>query len=186
MKFRDSMNDYILDMYNISDMIFMLLLSLLVACIIIHQKKKSYPFTNNFRGEIKPGEPLHDMWIRLTVDTKFIVQDVEVHTDAGPYQLCPSILPNFQKLKGLKIGPGWNRRVREKLSGVHGCAHLVDMLKPLATVALHTIQFSNSAPGQGGKQEKTPRPPIDTCHVWSSDGEMIRRRYPDYYTGDKP
>ena len=49
MKFRDSMNDYILDMYNISDMIFMLLLSLLVACIIIHQKKKSYPFTNSFK-----------------------------------------------------------------------------------------------------------------------------------------
>ncbi len=49
MKFRDSMNDYILDMYNISDMIFMLLLSLLVACIIIHQKKKSYPFTSSFK-----------------------------------------------------------------------------------------------------------------------------------------
>ena len=49
MKFRDSMNDYILDMYNISDMIFMLLLSLLVACIIIHQKKKSYPFTDSFK-----------------------------------------------------------------------------------------------------------------------------------------
>ena len=48
-KFRDSMNDYILDMYNISDMIFMLLLSLLVACIIIQQKKKSYPFTNSFK-----------------------------------------------------------------------------------------------------------------------------------------
>ena len=49
MKFRDSMNDYILDMYNMSDMIFMLLLSLLIACIIIYQKKKSYPFTNSFK-----------------------------------------------------------------------------------------------------------------------------------------
>ena len=39
MKFIDSMNDFILDMYNMSDMIFILLLSLLVACIIIHQKK---------------------------------------------------------------------------------------------------------------------------------------------------
>ena len=49
MKFIDSMNDYILDMYNMSDMIFMLLLSLLIACIIIYQKKKSYPFTNSFK-----------------------------------------------------------------------------------------------------------------------------------------
>tara|TARA_B100000575_G_scaffold293922_1_gene307057 strand:- start:1413 stop:3368 length:1956 start_codon:yes stop_codon:yes gene_type:complete len=43
------MNDYILDMYNMSDMIFILLLSLLVACIIIHQKKKSYSVANSFK-----------------------------------------------------------------------------------------------------------------------------------------
>jgi PAS domain-containing protein len=49
MKFKNSMNDYILDMYNISDMIFILLLSLLVACVIIFQKKKSYPVTNSFK-----------------------------------------------------------------------------------------------------------------------------------------
>ena len=49
MKFVDRMNDYILDMYNMSDMIFILLLSLLVACIIIHQKKKSYPVTNSLK-----------------------------------------------------------------------------------------------------------------------------------------
>jgi len=49
MKFIDSMNDYILDMYNMSDMIFILLLSLLVACIIIHQKKKSYPVINSLK-----------------------------------------------------------------------------------------------------------------------------------------
>ena len=53
MKFIDSMNDYILDMYNISDMIFILLLSILVACIIIHQKKKSYPVTDSFKYIIK-------------------------------------------------------------------------------------------------------------------------------------
>ncbi|HCH57223.1 MAG TPA: hypothetical protein DEV64_09055 [Rhodospirillaceae bacterium] len=147
---------------------------------------KAYPFSNEFRGEIKPGEPLHDMWIRLTVDREFTVQQVEVHTDSGPYEMCPAILPNFQKLSGLKIGPGWNRRVRESLGGARGCAHLVDMLKPIATVAFHTVRFSDSSPANAAESKKltkASRPPVNTCHVWSSDGEMIRSEYPDFYTG---
>lgn len=151
---------------------------------------KAYPFVNSFRGEVLPGEPLHDMWIRLTVDRNFIVQNVEVTTDAGPYALCPAILPSFQKLKGLKIGAGWNRNVREHLGGSKGCAHLVDMLKPIATVAFHTVRFSDSAPANATTAEdarqsaKPPRPPVNTCHVWASDGELIRAEHPDFYTGD--
>lgn len=146
---------------------------------------KAYAFTNAFRGEIKPGEPLHDMWLRLTVDADFIVRAVEVTTDAGPYEICPAILPSFQKLKGLKIGPGWNRRVREHLGGARGCAHLVDLLRPLATVAFHSVRWSDSAPAnQDREPKKTDRPPLNTCHVWAADGEMVRQEYPDYYRGD--
>lgn len=150
---------------------------------------KAYPFINSFRGEVLPGEPLHDMWIRLTVDRHFIVQNVEVTTDAGPYELCPAILPSFQKLKGLKIGAGWNRKVRENLGGALGCAHLVDMLKPIATVAFHTVRFSDSSPANSAdaaerETAKPPRPPVNTCHVWASDGELIRTEHPDFYTGD--
>lgn len=36
---------------------------------------KTYSFDNAYRGEIVPGEPLHDMWIRLTVDDELIVHD---------------------------------------------------------------------------------------------------------------
>ena len=150
---------------------------------------KAYPFLNNFRGEVVPGEPLHDMWIRLTVDREFIVQKVEAVTDAGPYALCPAILPSFQKLKGLKIGAGWNRRVRERLGGALGCAHLVDMLKPIATVAFHTVRWSESAPNydvadEQKKSHKISRPPVNTCHVWASDGELIRNEHPDFFTGE--
>ena len=146
---------------------------------------KAYPFLNDFRGEVKAGEPLHDMWIRLTVDREFIVQQVEALTEAGPYALCPAILPSFQKLKGLKIGPGWNRRVRENLGGARGCAHLVDMLKPMATVAFHTVRWSDSAPSNSDrKPDKLARPPVNTCHVWAAGGEKIKNEYPGFYTGD--
>ncbi|MEX2453057.1 MAG: DUF2889 domain-containing protein [Rhodospirillaceae bacterium] len=151
---------------------------------------KTYPFVNSFRGEIRPGEPIHDMWLRLTVDREFIVRAVEAVTDKGPYELCPAILPSFQKLNGLKIGPGWNRRVREALGGALGCAHLVDLLRPIATVAFHTVRWSESAPANRGEAEKptekpraASRPPLNTCHVWASDGEKVRQEYPDYFSG---
>jgi hypothetical protein len=45
---------------------------------------KSYPFENSLRGEIPPGEPLHEMWLRLTVDDALLVRDAVAVTDAGP------------------------------------------------------------------------------------------------------
>lgn len=142
---------------------------------------KGYAFSNKFRGEIQAGEPLHDMWIRLTVDGEFTVRGVEAVTDAGPFGICPAINAAFKKLEGLKIGPGWNRQVRERVGGVRGCTHLVDLLRPLATVAYHTVRWSDSAPG--ANKPSKPRPPINSCHAWASDGEVVREEFPDLYTG---
>ena len=96
---------------------------------------KSYAFSNKFRGEIQPGEPIHDMWLRLTLDDKLTVIKAEASTEAGPYAPCPAITPAFAKLEGLKIGPGWRRAVNNLLGGVQGCTHLVELLGPLATTA---------------------------------------------------
>ncbi|HYD97931.1 MAG TPA: DUF2889 domain-containing protein, partial [Alphaproteobacteria bacterium] len=41
---------------------------------------KTYAFGNEWRGEIAPGEPLHDMWMRLTIDDGFTVHAVEAVT----------------------------------------------------------------------------------------------------------
>jgi hypothetical protein len=142
---------------------------------------KSYPFTSEYRGEVKAGEPVHDMWLRLTVDDQMVVRDVEAKTDAGPYAICPAINPAFAKLKGLSVGPGWNKKVRELLGGVQGCTHLVDLLGPLGTVTLHTVRWSSSAPG--AKPRAPSRPPLNICHAWASDGEVVRREYPALYTG---
>lgn len=142
---------------------------------------KSYPFTSEYRGEVKAGEPVHDMWLRLTVDDQMVVRDVEAKTDAGPYAVCPAINPAFAKLKGLSVGPGWNKKVRELLGGVQGCTHLVDLLGPLGTVTLHTVRWSSSAPG--AKPRAPSKPPLNICHAWASDGEVVHREYPALYTG---
>lgn len=144
----------------------------------------SYDFPNEFRGIIRAGEPVHDMRIRLTVDSDIVVRDIEAVTDAGPYAICPAITPGFAKLKGIRIGPGWNRTVRERLGGVNGCVHLVDLLRPVATVAYKTVRRAANTATSVAKAGTDDNPSqIDTCHALASDGEVVRKRWPASYTG---
>mgnify|MGYP003347084041 CR=1 FL=1 len=82
---------------------------------------------------------VHDMSIRLTLDHKFTIVDVEAVTDKSPYQICGNVAPDFKKLIGLRIGGGFHREVRARLGGVHGCTHIVELLGPVATTAFQTV-----------------------------------------------
>jgi len=144
---------------------------------------KSYGFRNDWRGEIGPGTPIHDMWIRLTVDDALTVQDIEVATDASPFRICPEVAPNFAAVKGLTIGPGWNRRIKELLRGRQGCTHLVEMLGALATVAIQTQVREREK--RAATEAGPPKRPVflDSCHALASDGEVAKRFWPAFYTG---
>ena len=48
--------------------------------------EKTYEHSNEWRGPLKPGDFVHDMSIRLTVDHRFTIVDVEAVTDKSPYQ----------------------------------------------------------------------------------------------------
>lgn len=144
---------------------------------------KTYSFPNHDRGEIRAGEPLHEMWIRLTIDDEMLVRDVEAVTDAGPYRVCPDITPRFAVLKGLRIAPGWTKAVRQRLGGVNGCTHLVELLGPVATVAYQTLVALRMKRLDELPPDRRPSV-IDSCHAYRSDGEVVQRRWPDFYTGD--
>ena len=143
---------------------------------------KSVGFQNMDRGDVKPGEPIHEMWIRLTVDVHLNVVDVEAKTVWGPYTICGDITPNFKRLKGLAIKQGWKKKIRELLGGTHGCTHLVELLGPVATTAFQTVY-----PDQVKRQEKEGikvKPmQIGSCHAYAPDGPVVKQRHPEYYTG---
>lgn len=143
---------------------------------------KSYAFPNKLRGEIQPGEPLHDMWLRLTLDDSLTVIKAEAATAAAPFAVCPAITPAFARLEGLKIGPGWRRAVAQLLGGIQGCTHLVELLGPLATTAYQTIHTWNA---QRNPRVETDRPPshLNTCHALARDGDVVKEHYPKWYVG---
>jgi hypothetical protein len=158
--------------------------------------EKSYEHANEWRGPLKPGDFVHDMSIRLTIDLRFTIVDVEAVTDRSPYSMCGDITPDFKKLIGLRIGGGFHRAVRERLGGIHGCTHIVELLGPVATTAFQTVASRKAqdldrahrakagAPlaDDGDKPRRKPYM-LDTCHTWASDSAVTRRWVPDFYTG---
>ncbi len=150
---------------------------------------KTYPFHNEWRGHMEPGNPIHDMWIRLTVDNDFVVRAVETVMDGTPYAICGEVAPNFQRLLGEKIQSGWRRRVKELLGGVNGCTHLMELLGPVATVAFQTIRpylrYLVKQQLEAGEDDPTVRRPwqVNTCYSWASDRAVVRRYLPEHYTG---
>ncbi|MEK9683011.1 MAG: DUF2889 domain-containing protein [Rhodospirillaceae bacterium] len=144
-----------------------------------------YDISNFYRGTIQAGSPIHDMRIRITLNAELEIVDIIADMDAHPYSVCPGVLPSFHLLKGEKIGPGWNRKLRELLGGVNGCVHLVDLLRPVGTIGFKTVR-REAGKDDVAKEKRQDYSPyqINTCHALSSSGEIVKSRWPDLYTGN--
>src|SRR5690242_16966128 len=68
------------------------------------------PFTHRadrFRGELAPGDPVHDIALRLAVDDSMRIHEAEATMGATPYPTCVEVEPVLQRLIGENIGKGW-------------------------------------------------------------------------------
>ena len=102
------------------------------------------------------------------------------------------ITKNFSLLKGLTIGPGWRKAVKNKVGGIHGCTHLVELLGPIATTAYQTI-FSEKAqtlkkytPPQSktkmvSEEEQYKPRLLNTCHAFGESSSVVKKRWPNFY-----
>ena len=148
---------------------------------------KSYPFGNDWRGELSPGDALHEMLVRITVDDAFIVRNVEACTENSPFQMCPDITPNYSALVGLKMGRGWREGIRERVGGVKGCTHITELLYPMATVAFQTIsplkKHRSNRPDSDTRHLGKKPVVLNTCHAWADDSPVVKRNVPNFYTG---
>lgn len=134
------------------------------------------PFESGPRDDRWPaGRPIHDMWLRLTIDESYAVRACEAWTARGPYPDCPRINAAFAGLAGLSIGPGWNRAVRERLGGARGCTHLVEMLAQMATTAYQAL-WSERDPEEA--EQPPPESMINSCYAYREDGPLAAKHWP--------
>jgi hypothetical protein len=144
---------------------------------------KPYGFDNGDRGWISPGEPLHDMVMRMTVDVDLLITGFEATTDFAPYAICPEVAPNFARLVGLRIKGGFIRAAAERVGGTHGCTHLRELLQQMATVAFQTTYFARAERDSAAGVVASRPPLLNTCYAYASDSPVVQARWLDHYTG---
>ena len=143
---------------------------------IVDAKDHDYELLTGVRDA---GTPIHDMWVRVTVDRKFVIRAIEAVTDGMPYPgACDSIGPAYGALVGASLIEGFRMRLHAAMGGVRGCTHLTEMLAYLPTAAIQT--FAGLV-----REDEGDRKPfqLDRCHALESTTENVRRYYPKWYRG---
>ena len=143
---------------------------------------KTQPFQRVLQDGVLPaGTPLHDITVRLVVDEDSLVHDASASFSASPFTLCRQAALTLEPLKGLRIGAGWNKRVRELLGRAASCTHIVELLGPMATTVHQGFAPQRVArmtePGNAEIESK-----VDSCYSYGREREVVARLWPHLST----
>ena len=131
-------------------------------------------------GVRRAGDAIHDMWVRVTIDRDYTIQDIEAQTDAMPYPGgCDSVAPDYRALIGANLLHGFRKRLHDTLGHVRGCTHLTEMLNSLPTAAVQTFAGLKQREDEGDHKPFQ----LDRCHALETSSETVRRYYPRWYRG---
>ncbi|MFL9995493.1 DUF2889 domain-containing protein [Paraburkholderia sediminicola] len=128
---------------------------------------------------VPAGSPIHEMRLLVTIDAQLVIHHIEAHTDVGPSRFCAEINAAYGSLKGLSIGAGFMKEVKNRLAGPSGCTHLTELLGPIATTAIQTLMGLRSstarrnAPADDSSGVQA-HPMVDSCYAWRAGGDVVR------------
>ncbi|CAE6707210.1 hypothetical protein R69658_00750 [Paraburkholderia aspalathi] len=148
------------------------------------------------------GQPIHELWLRITIDRKLNVVDAEASSDWVPYPgLCQASNPAYRALIGLNLFHNFRRDAARLLAGTAGCTHLTELCALLPTAAIQAFagdvwNTNDDTPGEaassGTEQSRSKdstdehsknKPPfqLGRCHALRFDGEAVQQFYPRWY-----
>jgi len=134
------------------------------------------------RGVRRAGEPIHHMWLRITIDQEYTITQACAHYDAAPYGAqCRAITPDYGDLVGMNLLRGFRHAVKERFGRAAGCTHLSELAAVLPTAA---IQARAGERRNIAEQARTSgkRPfHLGACHALRLDGAVVQEFYPQWY-----
>ncbi len=156
---------------------------------------KSYAFDTTLRGRMQPGDYIHDMKMRITIDASFTIVGMEAVTDHHPYPNCGDITPNYETLIGQRIVSGFTKATDAAVGATRGCTHHTGLLRDLATVAFQTVgPLLAKRSNDKSKEQSVPvkdlskslfkgrKPPmVDGCHALASNNVNVKQFFPKWY-----
>jgi hypothetical protein len=133
-------------------------------------------------GIRRAGQPIHEMWLRVTIDRHLTILDAVAFSEAVPYPGgCENIAPAYRKLIGLNLVRDFRKKTRELFGSVKGCTHITEMLGGLPTAAIQTFA------GEVKEESDDGRKPfqLDQCHALDTTSETVKKWYPKWYKKEK-
>ncbi len=140
---------------------------------------KDQPF--DIQGDIRlPGDAVHDISVRVTIDARMNVLDVAVCLDATPFPgICDTQAPDYREVIGLNLFKGFVKAVKTLFGGTPGCTHATELLMSMPTAAFQAFA------GQVKHEDRVDGDQVpfhlDRCHALRLDSEIVRRFYPRWY-----
>jgi hypothetical protein len=141
---------------------------------------KTHPVALTEGRTVAAGETYHGMMIRVTLDDDFTIREAELSMPHVPTSECRGAITAYDQLIGLRVGPGFTRRVKEMFGKTKGCIHLSELLLPIATTAFQTIPMARAMVAPRNAQEAETFPHalvelVDTCHALRASGPVALR-----------
>lgn len=151
---------------------------------------KTYAYRNPDNRGRDPGEAVHHMVIRLTLDDTMTVRDAMAAMPATPFPECLGAANPVQGLIGATVGAGWRKAIDGAMGGTRGCTHLRELLAAMATVAYQTIPnyraHERSLRGAPPVPASEPSPHMGQCLAWDFNGPVIARVAPQFVAWVSP
>ncbi|HEX7563350.1 MAG TPA: DUF2889 domain-containing protein [Bradyrhizobium sp.] len=151
---------------------------------------KPFAQRDHFRGDLRAGDPVHDIAVRLVVDDAMTIREAQTTMRATPFPTCIEVEPVLQRLVGERIGRGWRELVRRKIGRLESCTHLSELLGPAVTALFQTMSYGKTPEGRSSleQQRSASEPPffIGGCHSWRTDGPVVAEMFPQFATKDSP
>lgn len=137
---------------------------------------KPEPFTIPSERTWAANEPIHDMSIRLTVDTQLVIRDIAVAMSKVPHTGCPEAAVPMEKMIGCTLGAGWRRAIETNLGNDKGCTHLRELLFNMATAAFQSVSGTFAT-----QNAETPPPHLGRCMTWGFNSPLVERLHPVFF-----
>ena len=122
-------------------------------------------------------QPVHDLWVRITLGTALNIIDAEAATNAVPYpNYCNSIDPGHKKLVGVNLLKSFHHGVNQRISGINGI-HITELaaVLPTATIQAFAGYVLDTRDGVSTHEQSYKPFQLDRCHASRTDGEAVAK-----------
>lgn len=144
---------------------------------------KPEAFELSAQRTLAPGQAIHRMLIRVTVDAQLVVRDIVTSMASYPHAACVDADQHMRRIIGSTMGKGWRKSIDQHLGGIQGCTHMRELLYNMATAAFQTLAPTTLASYRAATPDpnRPPPPHLGGCMTWDFNGPTVQQLYPVYF-----